>query len=107
MSGVLAVLLGISLGITLVGLVQWRRSRRARHLRDQIEDALKHLSEEEYRGRRASLSSLGGALRRARDGDASAVTFIDLGPPIPGVQLRFVDGEGCLLPDGVIGRVQF
>jgi DtxR family Mn-dependent transcriptional regulator len=63
MSDILAVLLGITLGIVLVGVVQWRHSLRTRHFRHQIEDALKHLSEEEYRGRRASLTSLGGALR--------------------------------------------
>ena len=62
MSQVLAVLLGVALGLALLGLVHWRRTRRDRHRRDQIEDALKHLFEEQYRGRRASISSLAGAL---------------------------------------------
>ena len=62
MSNVLAVLLGIALGFGLIALVRWRQSLRLRHRRDQIEDALKHLFEEEYRGRRASLTSLAGAL---------------------------------------------
>src|SRR5262245_27140016 len=63
MPGFFAVLLGIVIGIALVWVAQGRLSHRARHRRDQIEDALKHLSEEEYRGRRASLTSLAGALR--------------------------------------------
>lgn len=73
MPGLLAVLLGIVIGIALVWVVQWRYSRRARHRRDQIEDALKHLSEEEYRGRRASLTSLAGALRMT---SAKVVTLV-------------------------------
>jgi microcystin synthetase protein McyG len=55
---------------------------------------------------RIAKASLGGALRSAPDGDGSAVTFIDLGPPIPGVQLRIIDTEDRLLPEGVVGRVQ-
>jgi acyl transferase domain-containing protein/acyl-CoA synthetase (AMP-forming)/AMP-acid ligase II/thioesterase domain-containing protein/SAM-dependent methyltransferase/acyl carrier protein len=55
---------------------------------------------------RVAKSSLGGALRRAADGDASAVTFVDLGPPIPGVQLRIVDTGNRVVTEGVIGRAQ-
>jgi DtxR family Mn-dependent transcriptional regulator len=44
------------------GLI-WRVAGRPRRDRRRLEDALKHLFEQEYRGRRASLSSLGGALR--------------------------------------------
>ncbi|HVQ41026.1 MAG TPA: metal-dependent transcriptional regulator [Vicinamibacterales bacterium] len=95
MSGLLAVLLGISLGITLVGLVQWRHARRARHLRDQIEDALKHLSEEEYRGRRASLSSLGGALRM------SSANVVALVGRMQRQRLLATEGQGFrLTPEG-------
>jgi DtxR family Mn-dependent transcriptional regulator len=41
---------------------RWYRSRRAARDRRRLEDALKHLFEQEYRGRRGSLSSLGGTL---------------------------------------------
>jgi len=40
----------------------WRHRDSAERRRHQLEDALKHLFEQEYRGRRASLSSLAGAL---------------------------------------------
>jgi DtxR family transcriptional regulator, Mn-dependent transcriptional regulator len=49
--------------LLLVAAARWRRSRRATRTRQQIEDALKHLFEEEYRNRRASLSSLAGILQ--------------------------------------------
>ena len=39
------------------------RGRDARRRRTQIEDALKHLFDQEYRGRRASFASLSGILR--------------------------------------------
>jgi DtxR family Mn-dependent transcriptional regulator len=41
----------------------WHRAGRTRRDRRAVEDALKHLFEQEYRGRRGSLSSLGGVLR--------------------------------------------
>ena len=41
----------------------WRSATRPGRERRQLEDALKHLFEQEYRGRRASLASLSGALR--------------------------------------------
>jgi DtxR family Mn-dependent transcriptional regulator len=40
----------------------WRQRRRE-HARQHLEDALKHLFEQEYRSRRTSLASLAGALR--------------------------------------------
>ncbi len=43
----------------------WRISSRPARERRRLEDALKHLFEQEYRGRSGSLSSLGGALRLA------------------------------------------
>jgi len=46
----------------LFGGQRWQVSRRVTRDRQRLEDALKHLFEEEYRGRRGSLSSLGGAL---------------------------------------------
>jgi len=47
--------------------VRWQRRLGVERQRRRLEDALKHLFEQEYRGRRASLSSLAGALR-LRDG---------------------------------------
>ena len=59
-------LLQIALLLAAVSLVllavRWRRGLQASRGRQLIEDALKHLFEEEYRDRRGSLSSLGGAL---------------------------------------------
>ena len=52
-----ALSLTLALGLRHLG------SRRAHRRRTRIEDALKHLFEHEYRGRRASFASLGGALR--------------------------------------------
>jgi DtxR family Mn-dependent transcriptional regulator len=43
----------------------WRATTRPARERRQLEDALKHLFEQEYRGRRASIASLSGALRLA------------------------------------------
>lgn len=56
----LAGLAVLGLGVAL--FVREVRDRTARE-RHRIEDALKHLFDNEYRGRRASLASLGGALR--------------------------------------------
>ncbi len=50
----------------------WRRAGRPRRARQALEDALKHLFEQEYRGRRGSLASLAGALR-LRDPDVVAL----------------------------------
>ncbi|HUF46796.1 MAG TPA: metal-dependent transcriptional regulator [Vicinamibacterales bacterium] len=50
------------------GAAWWfRRARRVSRRRVQLEDALKHLFEQEYRGRRGSLSSLAGAIRLRDD----------------------------------------
>ena len=53
----------VSLGVAAVLALRWRRSRSAERQRHQAEDALKHMFDEEYRGRRASISSLAGILR--------------------------------------------
>ena len=45
------------------GLATFLDRREAGRRRVRIEDALKHLFEQEYRGRRGSFASLGGALR--------------------------------------------
>jgi len=57
------ILLVVGALVLLVLTVRWRRGRLATRTRQQIEDALKHLFEEEYRNRRASLSSLSGVLQ--------------------------------------------
>lgn len=57
------VLIVLALGLTSWLTVRWHRARRAVRDRHRVEDALKHLFDQEYRGRRASLSSLAGALR--------------------------------------------
>ncbi|HLE43799.1 MAG TPA: AMP-binding protein, partial [Methylomirabilota bacterium] len=53
-------------------------------------------------------SSLGSALEiLAGEGERrTAIPFVDLGPPVPGVQIRITDAQNGLLPEGVIGRLQ-
>jgi DtxR family Mn-dependent transcriptional regulator len=60
------VLIGLTVLLALVvtvGLFRLTAKRRVTRGRQQVEDALKHMFEEQYRGRQASLSSLGGVLR--------------------------------------------
>jgi DtxR family Mn-dependent transcriptional regulator len=54
-------------------LVWWRLASRPERGRQRLEDALKHLFEQEYRGRRGSISSLAGALRLS---DASVIGLL-------------------------------
>jgi DtxR family transcriptional regulator, Mn-dependent transcriptional regulator len=64
MTTVLAALLGLVAGAILTVLtVRTMRRRRALGGRVQVEDALKHLFDQQYRGRLGSYASLGGALR--------------------------------------------
>jgi acyl-CoA synthetase (AMP-forming)/AMP-acid ligase II len=51
-------------------------------------------------------SSLGSILQIAAANDPAAVTFVDLGPPVPGVEIRITDKENKVVPEGVIGRFQ-
>jgi acyl-CoA synthetase (AMP-forming)/AMP-acid ligase II len=51
-------------------------------------------------------STLGGLLGEAQPGSREAIAFIDLGPVMPGVDIRIVDTDNQLLPEGVIGRFQ-
>jgi acyl-CoA synthetase (AMP-forming)/AMP-acid ligase II len=51
-------------------------------------------------------SSLGGLLREAEPGSREAIGFIDLGPVMPGVEIRITDSDNQVLPEGVIGRFQ-
>jgi amino acid adenylation domain-containing protein len=51
-------------------------------------------------------SSLGGMLKEADTEDVTTISFVDLGPPMPGVQIRIVNANNNLLREGVIGRLQ-
>lgn len=53
---------------------------------------------------RVDKGSLGGALRWSTEADA--VTFTEVGPPIPGVRLRIVDPHDAVLPEDHVGRLQ-
>ncbi|HZI11252.1 MAG TPA: amino acid adenylation domain-containing protein, partial [Myxococcus sp.] len=50
--------------------------------------------------------SLSGELAFVEGEDASTVTFVGVGPPIPGVRLRVVDAANRPLREGMIGRLQ-
>ena len=56
-------LLFLVLLVSAVLLGWWWHGHNRLRARQRLEDALKHLFEQEYRGRRASISSLAGALR--------------------------------------------
>ncbi len=51
-------------------------------------------------------ASLGGALRFVEPGSPEAVTFVDLGGPVPGVEIRIVDEENRVVLEGTVGRYQ-
>jgi amino acid adenylation domain-containing protein len=51
-------------------------------------------------------ASLGGRLERAGHDEAEVIEFIDLGGPVPGVQIRIADQHNQLLAEGVVGRFQ-
>jgi acyl-CoA synthetase (AMP-forming)/AMP-acid ligase II/NAD(P)-dependent dehydrogenase (short-subunit alcohol dehydrogenase family)/acyl carrier protein len=51
-------------------------------------------------------SSLNHLLQPSAVEDASTITFIDLGPPVPGVQIRITDSHNQVVPEGKIGRFQ-
>src|SRR5215216_1621901 len=57
--------LGVGLALVLVTMVVVRdlRHRSSTRRRTQMEDALKHLFDQQYRGRHGSFASLGGLLR--------------------------------------------
>jgi len=58
---------------TAAALLLWRRASGPARDRHRLQDALKHLFEQEYRGRRASLSSVAGVLRLS---DSTVVALI-------------------------------
>lgn len=51
-------------------------------------------------------SSIAGDLVEAEPGEVGVVDFVDLGPPIPGVQIRITDSYNSPVREGVIGRFQ-
>lgn len=51
-------------------------------------------------------TSLGMALRQVPPDFPDSVTFVKLGPVAHGAEMRIVDSENRLLPEGVIGRFQ-
>jgi acyl-CoA synthetase (AMP-forming)/AMP-acid ligase II/acyl carrier protein len=51
-------------------------------------------------------SSLSGKLQFARNESDLSVSFVDLGPPIPGVEIRIADDTNNMLNEGYIGRFQ-
>jgi DtxR family transcriptional regulator, Mn-dependent transcriptional regulator len=63
MTWMLAAIAALGAGISAAALVRRVRDGRAVRSRAHVEDALKHLFELEYRGRRASFASLGGVLK--------------------------------------------
>ncbi|HWD00812.1 MAG TPA: condensation domain-containing protein, partial [Candidatus Sulfopaludibacter sp.] len=56
--------------------------------------------------RRILKSSLGGALQVRDREDEGTMSFVDLGPPVPGVSIRITDGSNQVRPEGYIGRFQ-
>ena len=56
-------LVTIALIASAFAAVWWRMQTTAGQMRHRLEDALKHMFDQEYRGRHASLASLSGALR--------------------------------------------
>ncbi|NES18380.1 MAG: SDR family NAD(P)-dependent oxidoreductase, partial [Symploca sp. SIO3E6] len=55
---------------------------------------------------RVEKSSLGSQLQIANGEEKDTINFIDLGKPVPGVQIRITDEKNQLLPERVIGRFQ-
>ncbi|WP_218081859.1 SDR family NAD(P)-dependent oxidoreductase [Anthocerotibacter panamensis] len=51
-------------------------------------------------------ASLGGSLSRLAAGEPNAITFVDLGTPIPGVTIRIVDPDNQPLTEDTVGRLQ-
>lgn len=50
--------------------------------------------------------SLTGEVRLLQPGDPAGVAFAEVGPPLPGVRLRIVDGHGTVVPEGTVGHLQ-
>jgi acyl transferase domain-containing protein/acyl-CoA synthetase (AMP-forming)/AMP-acid ligase II/predicted O-methyltransferase YrrM len=50
--------------------------------------------------------SLTGTLRRVEPNHPHSITFVSLGPVIPGISIRIVNEQGDILPQATIGHVQ-
>ncbi len=87
------MMLWIAAALLLVAgvLLWWQQRRGVRHARQRLEDALKHLFEQEYRGRRGTLSSLAGVLRLS---DSVVVALVGR---MQAQGLIVADGQGFLL----------
>jgi DtxR family Mn-dependent transcriptional regulator len=62
-SGLVTAVVLLALGVVTMFMVRDVRRRGMTRRRTQVEDALKHLFHQQYRGRHGSFTSLGGALR--------------------------------------------
>ena len=84
-------------GLVLVAwlALRWQRRVRLERQRRRLEDALKHLFDQEYRGRRGSIASLSGALRLSPSGVVPLVGRMQ-GQGL----LRATGQEFQLTPDG-------
>ncbi|MBT6180185.1 MAG: SDR family NAD(P)-dependent oxidoreductase, partial [Deltaproteobacteria bacterium] len=51
-------------------------------------------------------ASLGNVLNPANGSDPHTINFIDLGPPVPGIEIRITDGENKQVCERKIGRFQ-
>ncbi|WP_162990451.1 condensation domain-containing protein [Mesobacillus foraminis] len=51
-------------------------------------------------------SSFGEAVRQTEENDPFAVTFANLGKPLPGLAVRIVDSRNTVLREDVVGRIQ-
>jgi len=56
--------------------------------------------------RRFLKSTLSGLLELSSAEDATTTPFVDLGPPVPGVEIRITDSQNQVVPEGKIGRFQ-
>jgi DtxR family Mn-dependent transcriptional regulator len=85
----------LALVAATAALLVWRRAQRPARDRRRLEDALKHLFEQEYRGRHASVTSLAGALR------LNDAAIIELAGRMQAQKLIVARGQDLdLTPDG-------
>lgn len=56
--------------------------------------------------RRFLKSTLNGLMEPSDAEDSTTIAFVDLGPPMPGVQIRIADSQNRVVPEGKIGRFQ-
>ncbi|MBL8828054.1 MAG: AMP-binding protein, partial [Planctomycetaceae bacterium] len=63
-------------------------------------------ADEPLRVKYVERASTSGTLVPAASDDPSAIGFVALGPPIPGVELRLVDAAGQVVPQETVGQLQ-